>query len=343
MLHTDQIQATPVLDVTPAARLPHCVTEHTLAAQPDADTAREHAEHTETAPMSALVAALPEFGLNNTELLYAEFTPDTNGADISLNSQGNGQLFTPAQADDFADKVIVWGRTVKAMAAAGRRHCAGADENEGDRAEQIERLVAALPDAVDESMRKAVPHLYTPQLAAKFTAAMTAELCRPTTPPQTPCPDAVAWCLGNPADHADPREHRHEGPEYGLTGSHAQGARNESLVAFRIVQWDDDAPRLVFQSDGTWPDLDLTQVDELIGDAVPWLTQLVATRRRLAIEVSPNRSTVPFTESEDEQMASGAFDLATKAMDIALAKSEDRAGTLRALRSFLDMTEAEQA
>ena len=47
--------------------------------------------------------------------------------------------------------------------------------------------------------------------------------------------------------------------------------------------------------------------------------------------------------TEDKQTAAGAFDLATRAMDIAFDKSEDRAGTLRALRNFLDMAEAEQA
>lgn len=43
-------------------------------------------------------------------------------------------------------------------------------------AASLDRLIAALPDAVDESMRAAIPHLYTPELAAKFTAAMIAEL-----------------------------------------------------------------------------------------------------------------------------------------------------------------------
>lgn len=212
-----------------------------------------------------------------------------------------------------------------------------------DRTAQIERLIAALPEIVDESMREAIPHRYSPELAAEFTAAMTAELRRPTTPQQTRCPDGITWCLGDPADHADPREHRHEGPEYGLTGSYVDRKWTESLVAFQIAQWDDDEPRLVFQSDGTWPGLGLPQVDELIGDAVPWLVQLIAARRRIAIEVSPQQSTVPFTDSEDKQTASAAFDLATAAIDIALAKTEDRAGMFRALRTFLAMTEAEQA
>lgn len=153
------------------------------------------------------------------------------------------------------------------------------------------------------------------------------------------CPDNIRWCLGNPDNHADPREHRHEGPEHGLSGSYINGDGTESAAAFCLTQWDDREPRLVFQADGTWPDLGLTQVDELVGDAVDWLVQLISVRRRFAIEVSPNRSTVPFTESEGEQTASAAFDLATRAIDAALAKTGDRAGMFRALRSFLNLTE----
>jgi hypothetical protein len=58
---------------------------------------------------------------------------------------------------------------------------------------------------------------------------------------------------------------------------------------------------------------------------------------------SLKHSRTPFTDSEDKQTASAAFDLATRAIDVALAKSGDQAVTLRALRSFLDMAEAEQA
>lgn len=43
----------------------------------------------------------------------------------------------------------------------------------------LNRLIAVLPEAVDESMRAAIPHLYTPELAAAFTAAMIAELRNP--------------------------------------------------------------------------------------------------------------------------------------------------------------------
>lgn len=167
------------------------------------------------------------------------------------------------------------------------------------------------------------------------------ELRQPTDGPHTPCPDGITWCLGKPANHSDTDEHRHEGPEYGLTGSYIQSDWHESLVGFQIAQWPGGEPHIVFQSDGTWPDLGLSEADELIGGAVPWLIQLIATRRRIAIELNPGKT--PFTESQDRQTASAGFDLATAAIDVALAKTEDRAGMFRALRTFLAMTEAEQA
>lgn len=40
----------------------------------------------------------------------------------------------------------------------------------------LDRLIAALPAVVDEAMRKTLPDLYTPELAAEFTVAMIAEL-----------------------------------------------------------------------------------------------------------------------------------------------------------------------
>lgn len=172
-------------------------------------------------------------------------------------------------------------------------------------------------------------------------ARATDEPVTESGPAATPaaCPDGITWCEGNPANHADPREHRHEGPEYGLTGSYVDPHWNKSLVAFQIAQWDDDQPRLVFQSDGTWPDLGLSEADELIGDAVPWLTQLIAARRRLAIELKPSRT--PFMETENAQTATAAFELATAAMQVAVDKAEDQTAMLAALRLWLKLAEDE--
>lgn len=40
----------------------------------------------------------------------------------------------------------------------------------------LDRLIAALPDAVDQSMRKTLPHRYTPEIAAQFAQTMADEL-----------------------------------------------------------------------------------------------------------------------------------------------------------------------
>ena len=208
--------------------------------------------------------------------------------------------------------------------------------------------------AVHEAMQATFPDEYTPELGDTVAADTIARLdqarqdVEPATEPGSvtapaACPDNVTWCLGDPDGHADPREHRHEGPEYKLNGSYLQDSDTSGIAAFALTQWDDGEPCVVFQGTGLWPSLDLTQVDQLIADAVPWLVQLIATRRLLAIEVSPNRPVVPFAESGDEQTASAAFDLATKAVDVALATTGDRAGTLRALRNFLALAEDEQA
>lgn len=50
---------------------------------------------------------------------------------------------------------------------------------DSDRAEQIERVIAALPDVVDQAMRTALPGEYTPELSARIAQAMTAELRTP--------------------------------------------------------------------------------------------------------------------------------------------------------------------
>lgn len=86
----------------------------------DADHAREHAEPL----MAATIPTLPAFGLPGQELLYAELysAPEGENMLVSLNSQGNGALFTPEQTADYARKVIAWGRDVEAMAERAAAH-----------------------------------------------------------------------------------------------------------------------------------------------------------------------------------------------------------------------------
>jgi len=205
--------------------------------------------------------------------------------------------------------------------------------------EGLAPLAAALPAIVDRAMQDTIPHRYTPELAAAIAEDVIARLMTPTPP--APCPDGVAWCVGDPLNHTDDDDHRHQGAEHTLNGSYLCDPSTEGIATFYLAKWRDSQPHLVFQGTGLWADIDLAQVGELIGDAVPWLIQLIATRRRLAIELKPSR--VPFAESEDTQTKAAAFELATRSMDVALAKTDNRAGTLRALRTWLDMAEAEQA
>lgn len=60
------------------------------------------------------------------------------------------------------------------------------------RAEQIERLIAVLPDAIDQSMKTALPEGYTPELAAQFAETMAACLRQATV---TAAQRGTEWML----------------------------------------------------------------------------------------------------------------------------------------------------
>lgn len=151
------------------------------------------------------------------------------------------------------------------------------------------------------------------------------------------CPDNIRWCTGLPADHTDLDDHRHQGPEYALTGTYLCDGPGAATAGFQLARWGDSQPHLTFQGTGLWADITLAQVDELIGDATVWLTELIATRRRLAVELNPGRT--PFTESGEEQLAAAAVALAHRSVDTALANTGDRGGTLRALHAYLTYDE----
>ena len=97
------------------------------------------------------------------------------------------------------------------------------------------------------------------------------------------CPDGKAHCLGDPTDHSDPREHIHRGPEHALQGRYlGRAAGAGSFLAFGLIQWNDEKPQLEFAADGTWPELDLPQIDELIRDLADYTHKLQFVRNQLA-------------------------------------------------------------
>ncbi|WP_371528403.1 hypothetical protein OG302_22435 [Streptomyces sp. NBC_01283] len=79
----------------------------------------------------------------------------------------------------------------------------------------------------------------------------------------------------------------------------------------------------------------LARIDQKIKGERTRMIAMVAHQRRVRIELRPSRT--PFTESDTEQTASAAFSLACDAVGIALAKSPDKAGMVRALRAMVDL------
>lgn len=221
----------------------------------------------------------------------------------------------------------------------------------------LDRLTAALPAAVDEAMRKTLPGEYTPQLAAGIAAEMIARL----TGAKTNCP-VFADCTDTEPGHHDHHNHGikvtgEDGDtilDIGMVG--LSGSEQHAIVYLRNEEFTDAAAlnaktmeinllldavnamgrRVLGVDTGL-----LASVDQQIADDTRRLIDLDAERRRIAIQLKP--AVTPFEESAGQQTASAAFSAATRCMDVALAKSGDRAGTLRALRTFLDMAEAEQA
>ncbi|MFD6801118.1 DUF6907 domain-containing protein [Streptomyces cyaneofuscatus] len=91
------------------------------------------------------------------------------------------------------------------------------------------------------------------------------------------CPDGRLWCTADPDSHADPREHVHRGPQIAM-----HGAYGFDVMAFHLLQWNDDEVTLAFVGAGDWPDLNVDQVDELIEDMAVHLDRLRAVRAKMA-------------------------------------------------------------
>jgi hypothetical protein len=169
----------------------------------------------------------------------------------------------------------------------------------------------------------------------------TDKIQAPTTIDLTPaaCPDGIAFCEGDPEDHATPDEHHHSGPITSMTGSYLTPFSGP-IMELHILQWHGHAPEVTFVGDGDWPQLNLGQVDELIGDTVQYLIKLRSVRRQFAI-LTKDREYGRTTTTEDmaEDLPAAAFSVVLDALDAALKASPDRARTLSALRCALDLTE----
>ncbi|BDD71740.1 hypothetical protein [Streptomyces violaceoruber] len=89
-------------------------------------------------------------------------------------------------------------------------------------------------------------------------AAVDAPLMRVDAPQVTGCPALDRQCRGQ--DCQTGCERVHYGPERGLRVSFV----DEPLLPFELAHWDGEQPQLAFFGDGSWPGLDVDQVDELL-------------------------------------------------------------------------------
>ncbi|GAA0657139.1 hypothetical protein GCM10009535_40190 [Streptomyces thermocarboxydovorans] len=85
-----------------------------------------------------------------------------------------------------------------------------------------------------------------------------ADLMRVDAPQVSRCDALDSQCGG--AYCQDPQERVHYGPEHALRVSFV----DEPLLPFELAQWDGEQPHLSFFADGSWPALDVAQVDELL-------------------------------------------------------------------------------
>ncbi|WP_327319287.1 hypothetical protein [Streptomyces sp. NBC_01235] len=102
--------------------------------------------------------------------------------------------------------------------------------------EQIDRLAAVLPAAIEQAMRTAVPELFSPELAAEFAKAMVAELRNPQQDQPAGCPVYPGLCTETEPGHYD-----HSGHDHSVTtkdGHH--------LLDVGFVQLSDGGPAIVY-------------------------------------------------------------------------------------------------
>ncbi|MFF0450076.1 DUF6907 domain-containing protein [Streptomyces sp. NPDC004609] len=147
-------------------------------------------------------------------------------------------------------------------------------------------------------------------------------------PTATVCPDGRTFCTGLPIDHAGSHDHSHHGPEYSLCGSYlGPGPSVDSILGFGLVQWGDGRPRVAFSADGTWPELDLPQVDELINGLTGHLERLRVTRDELAVLLGeePKRVTAPAVRAEVAEL------VVTRARTYGLQGDDPRLPSVRSI------------
>jgi hypothetical protein len=160
----------------------------------------------------------------------------------------------------------------------------------------------ALQDAQD--VRRFVDRHF-PAVAAFLAsddARPDADLMRVDAPQVSHCDALDGQCTGQACgENGDPREPIHLGPEHGLNVSFA----DYPLNPFQLTQWADEQPVLSVYAGGTWPDLTLAQVDELLLAFDRYTGVLRVAREHLARAVAAQDGQDAPEDAQDAQDARG--------------------------------------
>lgn len=214
-------------------------------------------------------------------------------------------------------------------------------------------VIAALPGAVDEAMRKNIPSKYTPELASELAKDMVARLTGTKCTVYEDCTDTAPGHYDHYSRFAvdddtngpaliDAGMVHNSGSDVGAIVHLGNAEFTETTVlrakTSKVRHLLERAERMgdrVLGVDARTVD----SIDERIKDDVASLVSLLAYRRRLAIALNPGKT--KFAETEAKQEASAAFDLATRALDTALAVTPDRDRILGAVAGWLRVVENE--
>lgn len=129
--------------------------------------------------------------------------------------------YDPQQIDENAAKAVVILKVGDA-----RRKQLHAEPTEEQAAETFDRdkVIAALPEIVDQSTQTAIPHRYSPELAAQFTQTMTGILTGAL------CPVWPTVCTETTVGHYDHFNHDHK----------ATDKRGQTLLDVTFTQFSDE-------------------------------------------------------------------------------------------------------
>lgn len=222
----------------------------------------------------------------------------------------------------------------------------------------LDKAIAALPAAVHAAMWQTLPEKYTPELADAIAAGTIANLNPLHQHAVCPWPGLCTDTTPGHYDHAS-EEHVVNGKsgerllDVGMVDvSDGAGAvvyiggmthedfqpeevRPKTAELRQLLDTADEMADQVLGNDATV----LAAIDRQIEDDMDRLIARIAHRRRTAIKLNPGRT--PFTEPEAEQVSAAAFHLATLAFNVSLEKGPEPVGTLRSMRSWLDMAATE--